>query len=74
MLFALTFLPKLIHAAARIACDSRLVVFALKYMDCRCCICRHAVRSYTDGDRLCSCHFEDGNKYKWPSIFCYSKL
>lgn len=36
-------------------------------------LCRRADRDWNEGDRICSCHFEEGCKDKGPSIFVYSK-
>lgn len=35
--------------------------------------CRRADREVNSNDRICSCHFPDGNKEQGPTIFVYSK-
>lgn len=41
----------------------------IKWID----FCRRADVGYTDNDRICSCHFVDGNEENGPTIFSFSK-
>lgn len=35
---------------------------------------RRADREWNTNDRICSCHFQDGNKELGPTVFSYSKI